>query len=970
MVGTLLGPWAPATESHEVWFDFLLSAPQVTDQEVENLARFAAAATFNPGNAGPAIPESLKGDPVPRILFISLSEGTSSSHVVRGSGQGFVEALGEALEKARAWIEEGHTPRWLKLDVVKDVSLLTDLGPALPRELVRNLYGVAFDRESGRAFLPEELVADPLMNGDQERRFQDMHQFLAKRSEPTDPHQRWSDSSRLVMYKFKTASYFSDGKELVQLYRGHRLFRKPTREEVLSAAVAGGRYLSRAVEAGGKFVYNYFPKSHKVEESYNILRHAGTLYSMLDLYDLTGDDALLESAERALDYLLATALSCELGGRNHVCIVEDAQVKLGGNGLAAVALAKYIEITGDREHLADLIAWGRTLRALQHDSGEFIHKITYPEGEDTGVVSGYYPGEALLALVRIYAHDPQEGWLDAAEKGAQYLINVRDQGLPVQQLSHDHWLLYGLNELYRHRPSSLYLDHAMRIAQAIVLAQNREPKYRDWLGSYYTPPWSTPTATRSEGLCAAYQLARDFKTSTDAGQILEALELGIAFQLQTQFRPESVMYLSDPKRSLGGFHASLTNFGLRIDYTQHNISSLLCGTRVLSEAQSRSRIIDRGPKKRLAGNHTFHVNLTGAGANTQWTVDRLTVPEGMGGLKKGVSSLSRSSDVMSAAGSNATFHLTQTSGHETFYEITASDDSFTETFIVQVFPANAMTSFTYSSPGNPDVEVVIHVTGNLSSTTHLLSVHHGMSRTAKSHLSRFNHWIPTSNYIVIAPWFDETNWPGSEYYVLGNMFDGSCERCGNLRPESRWSYTIANNIALQVLSDFGLSDTFYDAWGHSAGGQFVHRWMLFRPNDPIRLGMPANSGWYTAPDLSIDYPYGVNHPLLNITQQDLLDWTNKPMIIFIGENDTGSPLLRSTPEANAQGANRVERASYMYRKGGAVNPNTLWKKIVVPDAEHNSADMAPAAIDYLESHPPGPPTSVDEQSAPGATSPL
>jgi len=33
---------------------------------------------------------------------------------------------------------------------------------------------------------------------------------------------------------------------------------------------------------------------------------------------------------------------------------------------------------------------------------------------------------------------------------------------------------------------------------------------------------------------------------------LKAMELGIAFQLQTQFRPESVMYLSDPQRSLGG----------------------------------------------------------------------------------------------------------------------------------------------------------------------------------------------------------------------------------------------------------------------------------------------------------------------------------------------------------------------------------------------------------------------------------
>ncbi len=356
----------------------------------------------------------------------------------------------------------------------------------------------------------------------------------------------------------------------------------------------------------------------------------------------------------------------------------------------------------------------------------------------------------------------------------------------------------------------------------------------------------------------------------------------------------------------------------------------------------------------VTGNHTFNVNPSGAGANTQWSVDRLTVPEGMGGFEKGSGSLRRSSDVLSATGRTATFHLTHTSGHETFYEITASDKDFTETFTVQVFPANAMTSFTYSSPGNPDVQVVIHVTGNLNSTTHLLSVHHGKNRKAKSHLSRFEDWIPTSNYIVIAPWFDEANWPGSESYILGNMFDGSCEGCGNLRPESQWSYTIANDIALQVLSDFGLSDRSYDVWGHSAGGQFVHRWMIFRPNDPIRLGMPANSGWYTAPDLSTEYPYGVNHPLLNITQQDLLDWTHKPMIIFIGENDTGSPLLRSTPEANAQGANRVARASYMYGKGRAVNPNTLWEKIVVPDADHSSADMAPAAIDYLESHPPGP----------------
>ena len=550
--GALLEPLAPAIESDEVWFDQLLSAPQVTDQEATDLAYFAAEAIFNPGNRVKAIPTNLRRDAVPRIVFISLSNGTSTSRVVLGSGRGFVETLEEALQGAEQWIENGDPPRWLKLDVVKDVSLFTDVNPEWPLKLARSLYGLAFDRSSGLAWLPEELVAYTLMNSNQELRFRNIEKYLVKRSAPRGRPQRFSDFGPLTVYRFETASYFSDGKEPVRLYRGHRLFRKITRDEMRSAALAGGQYLTRAVKEDGKFVYSYLPKTDAVADQYNILRHAGTLYSMLELYDLAGDAALLEATERALDYLFAAALPCELGGESYVCIVEDEEIKLGGTGLAAVALAKYLEVTGTRQHLSELIAWGRTLRALQHDSGEFIHKITYPEAEDTGFVSEYYPGEALLALVRIYGQDPQEGWLDAAEKGAQYLINVRDQGLSVEELAHDHWLLYGLNELYRHRPNPLYLEHAMRIAQAIVLAQNREPEYPDWLGSYYKPPRSTPTATRSEGLCAAYQLARDFKTSMEADPILKAMGLGIAFQLQTQFRPESVMYISDPQRSLGG----------------------------------------------------------------------------------------------------------------------------------------------------------------------------------------------------------------------------------------------------------------------------------------------------------------------------------------------------------------------------------------------------------------------------------
>ena len=132
----------------------------------------------------------------------------------------------------------------------------------------------------------------------------------------------------------------------------------------------------------------------------------------------------------------------------------------------------------------------------------------------------------------------------------------------------------------------------MRIAKAIVQSQNRSPIYSDWFGSYYRPPRSTPSATRSEGLYAAYQLARDFGDPVEARQILETIQNAMEFQLQTQFRPESAMYLKNPQQSLGGFHRSLTNFEIRIDYVQHNISSMIGLYSIKNEKDGKKQNID------------------------------------------------------------------------------------------------------------------------------------------------------------------------------------------------------------------------------------------------------------------------------------------------------------------------------------------------------------------------------------------
>ena len=80
---------------------------------------------------------------------------------------------------------------------------------------------------------------------------------------------------------------------------------------------------------------------------------------------------------------------------------------------------------------------------------------------------------------------------------------------------------------------------------------------------------------RSEGLIATYHLSKDFGDQNTTERILNAINLGIGFQLSTQLTSENAINLSNPQKAIGGFCESLTSYDIRIDYVQHNICSIL-----------------------------------------------------------------------------------------------------------------------------------------------------------------------------------------------------------------------------------------------------------------------------------------------------------------------------------------------------------------------------------------------------------
>ena len=562
-----------AGSSAEVPSDPSKGSPELSGDPSERWLELCHVAweelTFPAGHEKEA-PEKAEGTGSLPVLLISWSDGLHPFSVSPGYGEDPQEAVRDASRMAG----KAEGLRYLVIDLIREVSERRSIEGASYLQLQPGLEGLILEGDHHEYVLsPSELLFSGSMDEQGRVPLKALEELVRKKAGSVffSPF----NSSSMVR-SFYSNALFCDGEQVFPLYRGHRMVTLPGRELLLESVARGGRYLAGAVLPGGRFLYSYQPDNDRVNRGYNILRHAGTIYAMLEVYEFTGEKEILEKAEQAFDHLERSFSRGTIKGIPAGMIVEDGYLKLGGNALALLAMSKYTSLTGDERFRDEMELLARWMSLTQGEKGNFlVHKQSWPQGKVSDFESSYYPGEAIFSLVRFYGVDGNPLWLDVAEKAARYLILERDRGKPLSGLPHDHWLLYGLNELYRFRKDDLYLKHAFRIADAITGSQNLSPQFPDWMGSYYRPPRSTPTATRSEGLMAAYMLARDHGFPEKAKAYLRAVEQGIAFQLMTQIFPESAFYFPDPLQAMGGFRESLTASEVRIDYVQHNLSSII-----------------------------------------------------------------------------------------------------------------------------------------------------------------------------------------------------------------------------------------------------------------------------------------------------------------------------------------------------------------------------------------------------------
>jgi len=148
---------------------------------------------------------------------------------------------------------------------------------------------------------------------------------------------------------FDEEGYFIDEKETIyeistsELEKGRRKKQDTNLEEILKNA---SNYLANMTKENGKYQYEYKTLENQESEDYNILRHAGSLWSLIVTFEKHNQT---EKIEQALAYLLDNIET--LNDEAYIIEEKSKEIKLGGNALSTIAICEYSEKFNNKEQL-------------------------------------------------------------------------------------------------------------------------------------------------------------------------------------------------------------------------------------------------------------------------------------------------------------------------------------------------------------------------------------------------------------------------------------------------------------------------------------------------------------------------------------------------------------------------------------------------------------------------------------------
>lgn len=414
-----------------------------------------------------------------------------------------------------------------------------------------------------------------------------------------------SQSKDYEYYLFRSRAFITYKNDCIPLYRGNVRYTEFSYDVLYNQVIKSADWLLANMYDDGRFLYYYdccddtykdheHPTRPENNLYYNDLRHCGGIIALIRAYELTSDEKYIKAAKKAVDWSISISKSHDTQWGKGYYAFYNRKAKLGGTGVLLVAMMQYRSFTGDKSYDEYIKGYTRHVMSRVYKNGEILGYYIHPQfqngqplinmtdEERKETFSFYYPGEALLGLA-LFANnflDDEDLAKEVRKIGKKALDWIVDERPHIYAdlftaLPSDAWLMQAIEEWCKDKDfqKQNYINFVFTDAATMVEKTYRhdDSPYIDYEGGYYYEYGDHyfPDGARSEGLIAAYYLAKYLNMNNLAEKLLNACKRVAMCQFHL-FNDEINNYShKNPERSLNSIRFKATRQWVRVDSIQH-----------------------------------------------------------------------------------------------------------------------------------------------------------------------------------------------------------------------------------------------------------------------------------------------------------------------------------------------------------------------------------------------------------------
>ncbi len=414
-----------------------------------------------------------------------------------------------------------------------------------------------------------------------------------------------SQSKDYEYYLFRSRAFITYKNDCIPLYRGNVRYTEFSYDVLYNQVIKSADWLLANMYDDGRFLYYYdccddtykdheHPTRPENNLYYNDLRHCGGIIALIRAYELTSDEKYIKATKKAVDWSISISKSHDTQWGKAYYAFYNRKAKLGGTGVLLVAMMQYRSFTGDKSYDEYIKGYTRHVMSRVYKNGEILGYYIHPQfqngqplinmtdEERKETFSFYYPGEALLGLA-LFANnflDDEDLAKEVRKIGKKALDWIVDERPHIYAdlftaLPSDAWLMQAIEEWCKDKDfqKQNYINFVFTDAATMVEKTYRhdDSPYIDYEGGYYYEYGDHyfPDGARSEGLIAAYYLAKYLNMNNLAEKLLNACKRVAMCQFHL-FNDEINNYShKNPERSLNSIRFKATRQWVRVDSIQH-----------------------------------------------------------------------------------------------------------------------------------------------------------------------------------------------------------------------------------------------------------------------------------------------------------------------------------------------------------------------------------------------------------------